>query len=163
MPESSPPTYTQTELQEILHLALVQQSAGAGELAFSPAQLLEIAEELHIDPATLRSAETEWRQQQGQSLERSEFDRDRRQRFLNNLVRYGIINGALVALNVFLLGGPQFLWSAYPLILWGASLAWRGWQLWQLSGEAYERRFQSWQNKRQLRQSFSKVLNRVLS
>jgi hypothetical protein len=162
MPEPNLATYTPADIQEILNLALTKQSAN-GELEFSHEQLVEIATEMNIDPSTLRSAELDWRQQNGLSKQQQEFDRHRQQKFINSLARYGIVNSALVGINLLVLGGTSFLWSAYILLFWGAGVALNGWKLSQLKGEEYERKFQNWNSKRKIRQSIHSIVSRVLS
>lgn len=162
MPDPNLATYSPADIQEILNLALAKQSA-EGELEFSHAQLVEIAAEMNIDPSTLRSAELDWSKQNSLSKQQQEFDRHRQQQFTNSLVRYGIVNSALVGINLLVLGGTSFLWSAYILLFWGAGIALNGWKLYQLKGEEYERKFQSWNSKRKIRQSLHSMISRVLS
>jgi 2TM domain len=161
MPESNLATYTPADIQEILNLALTKQSAN-GELEFSHEQLVEIAAEMNIDPSTLQSAELDWSKQNGLSKQQQEFDRHRRQQFINTLARYGIVNTALVGVNLLVLGGTSFLWSAYILLFWGAGVALKGWQLTQLQGEEYERKLQNWNSKRKIRQSVHSIISKVL-
>jgi hypothetical protein len=161
MQETNLATYTQADIQEILNLALTKQSAD-GDLEFSHEQLVEIATEMNIDPSTLRSAQLDWSKQMGLSKQKQEFDLYRRQEFTNSLARYGIVNTALVSLNLIALGGTSFLWSVYILIFWGAGVAFSGWKLLQLNGEEYERKFQNWNSKRKIRRSLHTIIAKVL-
>lgn len=161
MQETNLATYTQADIQEILNLALTKQSAN-GDLEFSHEQLVEIATEMNIDPNTLRSAQLDWSKQMGLSKQKQEFDLHRRQEFTNSLARYGIVNTALVSLNLIALGGTGFLWSVYILIFWGTGVAFTGWKLFQLSGEEYERKFQNWNSKRKIRRSLHTIISKVL-
>jgi hypothetical protein len=161
MADSQLATYTQADLQEILNLALTRQNAN-GDLEFSHGQLLEIAAEMNIDPATLQSAQQDWSKLQHISQERGDFDLHRRQKFTNKLARYTIVNGTFVTLNLLVIGGTSVFWSAYILAFWGMGVAWDAWKLSQLKGEDYELKFQSWKSQRNLRRSIQGVLSKVL-
>jgi hypothetical protein len=161
MANSQLATYTQSDLQEILNLALTKQSAN-GDLEFSHEQLLEIAAEMSIDPATLQAAEQDWGKLQSINRERGDFDLYRRQKFTNKLARYTIVNGTFVTLNLLVIGGTSVFWSAYILAFWGIGIVWDAWQLSQLKGEEYDLKFQSWKSQRNLRRSISGLLAKVL-
>jgi hypothetical protein len=154
-------TYTQDDIQQILHLALTKQSSH-GDMEFSHQQLVEIAEEMNIGLDTLQSAKQEWLVSQSTSQQKSEFDRHRQQKFQKGLGNYAIVNFFLVAINFFALGGPGFLWSLYVLGFWGMGVALKGWNLYHLAGEDYDRQFQKWNSNRKIRQSVHGLISKVL-
>jgi 2TM domain len=154
-------SYTQDDIQQILHLALTKQSAN-GDLEFSHQQLVEIAEEMNIGLDTLQSAKKEWLTSQSSNQQRGEFDRHRQQKFKKGLGNYAIVNFFLVGINVFALGGPGFLWSLYILGFWGMGVALRGWNSYHLTGEDYNQQFQKWNSSRKIRQSVHSLIAKVL-
>jgi hypothetical protein len=154
-------TYTQDDIQQILHLALTKQSRN-GDLEFSHQQLVEIAEEMNIGLDTLQSAKQDWLTHQSSSQQRGEFDRYRQQKFKKGLGNYAIVNFFLVGINVLVLGGPGFLWSLYVLGFWGMGVALKGWNLYHLAGEDYDRQLQKWNSNRKIRQSVHSLIAKVL-
>lgn len=82
-------SYTQEEIQQILNLAIARQ-AHAGE--FTRTQLLEIAADLEISPASLQAAEAEWQQQRSIVQQRRAFDAYRRAKLKRKAGRYLIVN-----------------------------------------------------------------------
>ena len=153
-------TYTQDDIQQILHLALTKQSSN-GDLEFSHQQLVEIAEEMNISLDTLHSARQDWLINQSSSQQRTEFDRHRQQKFNKSLGKYAIVNTFLVGINVLLMGGG-FLWSLYVLGFWGMGLALKGWNLYHLADEEYDRQLQKWNSGRKIRQSVHSLIAKVL-
>jgi hypothetical protein len=150
-------SYHQEDIQQILHLAIARQ---AYEGEFSREQLLEIASELEISPESLQIAEQEWLIQQGALKKRQDFNLYRRGRLQKQLGKYVIVNSFLVPLN-FLSAG-ELSWSLYILLLWGLGLGLNAWNTYQSEGEDYERAFQNWHRKHQLRQSISTLFNKFL-
>jgi hypothetical protein len=153
-------TYTQDDIQQILHLALTKQSSN-GDLEFSHQQLVEIAEEMNIGLDTLQSARQDWLSNQSTSQQRTEFDRHRQQKFKKSLGKYAIVNTFLVGINVLLMSGSG-LWSLYVLGFWGMGIALKGWNLYHLAGEDYDRQLQKWQSGRKIRQSVHGLIAKVL-
>jgi 2TM domain len=154
-------TYSQEDIQQILNLALTRKNAD-GDLEFSHQQLVEIAEEMDIDLSTLNAAELDWAKSRSSSQQRAEFDLYRRQQFQKGLGKFAITNSFLVALNVIAIGGTGFLWSVYVLSFWGLSVALTGWNVYQLKGEEYERKFQSWISKRKIRKTIHGTIAKFL-
>jgi 2TM domain len=154
-------TYSQEDIQQILNLALTRKNAD-GDLEFSHQQLVEIAEEMDIDLSTLNAAELDWAKNRTSSQQRAEFDLYRRQQFQKGLGKFAITNSFLVALNVIAIGGTGFLWSVYVLSFWGLSVALTGWNVYQLKGEEYERKFQSWISKRKIRKTIHGTIAKFL-
>jgi hypothetical protein len=89
-------SYSQEDVQQILNIALAQHPNT--DTALSYAQLLEIADELRIEPETLQLAENKWLVQQTSSAKFQEFDTYRKSRFQDKLGKYTITNTCLVAL-----------------------------------------------------------------
>ncbi len=154
-------TYTQDDIQQILHLALTKQSSN-GDLEFSHQQLVEIAEEMNIGLDTLQSAKQDWLINQSSSQQRTEFDQHRQQRFQKSLGKYAIVNFFLVGINVLALGGSSFLWSFWVLGFWGIFIALKGWNLYYLTGEDYDLQLQKWHSNRKIRQSVHSLIAKVL-
>jgi 2TM domain len=150
--------YRSEDAQQILQIAIARQ-AEAGELTRT--QLYEIASELNIAPADIQAAEQEWMVRQGESIERTAFDLQRRQRFQQRLAKFAIVNGFLISLD--LLGGGGLAWSLYVLLGWGVGMALDAWKTFKLGGEDYEEAFVRWRQRRQLKKSMSTLVNRVLS
>jgi 2TM domain len=149
--------YSAEDAQHILQIAIARDTE-SGEL--SRAQLLDIAAELGISSETLRSAEQEWLALKDQSQEQKLFQDHQRQRFQHHLVRYGIINGFFVAIDLLLGGGLGF--SLYIALVWGMFLALHGWRTYQTSGYRYQQDFEKWRRNRLVKQTFGKLVNRFL-
>jgi 2TM domain len=154
-------TYSQEDIQQILNLALTRKNAD-GDMEFSHQQLVEIAEEMDIDLNTLQSAKLDWAQNRTSDQQKSEFDLYRRQKFQKGLGRFAITNSFLVTINLLVLGGTGFLWSVYVLGFWGLGVALNGWNLYQLKGEEYDRKFQNWISKRKIRKTIHGTIAKFL-
>jgi len=150
-------SYHQEDIQQILQIAIARQ---AYEGEFSREQLLEIAAELEISPECLQSAEREWVVQQGESQKRQAFNTYRHGKLRQHFGKYVIVNSFLVPMN--LISVNHLTWSLYVLLLWGLGLGLDTWNTYQIEGEDYERAFQKWHRKHQLRQSINSVLNKLL-
>jgi hypothetical protein len=152
--------YTQEEIQQILNLAIAQH---AYEGEFSRAQLLEIAEDLAIPSAVVHQAERAWMQSSDERLQRDAFNQHRRAELKQKLVRFGIVNAGWTTLN--LLVGVHFLWSLYVMVLvcWSMALGLKTWNIFQVDNEAYERAYQRWRRRHQVRKVVNNWLDRWLS
>lgn len=150
-------TYRSEDAQQILQLAIARQTDD-GELTRT--QLYEIAEELNISVADLEAAEREWIAHRGESEERQLFSRMRQGKFQRRLVRYGIVIAFLGVLNW--LATPAWLWSLYIAIFWGIGVALDAWRTYGLSRDEFDAAFRRWRQRRQLQQSVSGLLSRVL-
>lgn len=151
-------SYSQDDIQQILQLAIARQTDEQDILTRS--QLFEIGEELGLEPHEIQLAEADWQVQKGELLGRQAFDRDRHQRFQQRVLKFVIVNGFLVALDVLMGGG--LTWSRYVVALCGLMLALRARKTYWLGGEAYQQQFEGWQRKRRLKQSVNNVVNRFL-
>ncbi len=149
--------YASEEAQQILQIAIAKETE-SGEL--TRVQLAEIAAELNIAPETLWSAEREWIDLKSTSGQQALFNQQRRQKFQHHLVRYGIVNSFLLLLNL-LAGGYGFALGV--ALLWGAPLALHGWQAYQSSGYRYQKDFEKWQRRQQVKNSMRSLFNRVLN
>lgn len=150
-------SYHQEDIQQILQIAIARQ-AHKGE--FSREQLLEIAAELEISAESLEAAEREWLAQQGELQKRQAFNIHRRRKLQKRFGNYAIVNTFLVLLN--LVSAAELSWSLYILLFWGLGLGLNTWNTYLSKGEDYERAFQKWYLKQQVRQSFSTLLNKWL-
>jgi hypothetical protein len=147
-----PQFYTQEEVQQILHLAIIRKT-DQGEL--SREQLWEIAAELAIEPQDVLAAEQQWLSEKNLDRKRQEFNRYRRGQFQQKAVRYLIVNSFLVILNLITNGSLS--WSLYVLLIWGIGLALEAWKAFQTQGEAYEQAFQHWNLKNEVKQSIASL------
>ena len=154
--------YAMEDAQRILQLAIAQETE-SGELSHQ--QLLEIAEELNISPATLQTAEQEWRIMKGQAEDHHLFQKQRRQRLRSQLMRYGIVISFLILLDCVTVGGTvlgRLGFSLYVALFWGLGLSLKTWRTLQTSGERYERDLNKWRRKRSVQQTLNGVVNRFL-
>ena len=139
IPLQYPESYSQEDIQEILHLAIARH--GTDE-ELTRQQLWEIASELDINNSTIQAAERDWLEQKAINHQRLAFDLHRRQKFKQKFTKYAIVNTFLVSLNLITAG--TLSWSLYILLFWGLGLALSGWKTYQSQGEEYERAFQRW-------------------
>lgn len=153
-----PQMYRQEDAQAILQLAFSRKEED-GELSRS--QLWEIATELGISPEDLQAAEGEWLANRGEFQEKQAFNSYRKNRFKHRLVKYVIVNGFLIVLDVVATGGLS--WSAYILLAWGLGLSLDAWKTYQTSGEEYDRAFGRWQLKQQVGRSIGNLANKFLN
>jgi hypothetical protein len=149
--------YASEDAQQILQIAIAKETE-SGEL--TRVQLAEIAAELNIAPETLWSAEREWISLKSESSMQAMFNQQRRQKFQHHLIRYGIFNGFLLLLNL-LAGGYGF--AAFVALSWGIGLAMHGWRAYQSSGYRYQKDFENWRRRQQVKQSVSSLFNRLLN
>lgn len=159
---SDDPLYRVEDAQKILQIAIARQ-VETGELSRS--QLFEIAAELNIAPADIVAAEQEWQIRSGELVEQQAFDRMRYSRFRTRLIRFSIVMGFLVSLN--LLTGGWFSYVIYYLSLfiggiWGVGIALAAWKTYGLSEEDYRQAFQRWRQRQQFKRSLSSWLNQRL-
>ncbi len=145
-------SYNQEDIQQILNLAITRQ-ADRGEL--SREQLLEIAAELGISTQHLLEAEQEWLVQQEERQKHYEFNLYRRSQLKQRVGKFLIINSFLVGLNVLTVGSLS--WSLYILLFWGLGVGLSAWNTYQLQGEEYERAFQKWYRRHQIK-TFAQVI-----
>ncbi len=149
--------YASEEAQQILQIAIAKETE-SGDLTRT--QLTEIASELNIAPETLLSAEREWLALKSEAGQQALFNQQKRQKFQHHLIRYGIFNSFLMLLNL-LAGGYGF--AAFVAISWGLGVALHGWRAYQTSGYRYQKDFESWQRRQQVKQSVRSLFNRLLS
>lgn len=150
-------SYSQEDVQQILHLAIARQTNDK-DTEFSYEQILEIAAELEISPESLKLAQRDWEVQQGQVQQRTAFDAYRKRRFQKRLGNYTIFNGFLILVD--LINGGGISWSLYILVFCGLPVGFDVWNTFQIKGEEYEMAFQKWSRKHQIRKTISTVLNR---
>lgn len=141
-------SYSQEDIQQILSIAIARQS---DDTEFSYDQLVEIAEELEITPEALQQSETEWRSQNSIVRQKQTFDLFRRNKLTKKFGNYAIANSFLVLLD--LLNSGDLSWSLYILLIWGLKVGLDTWNTYYSSSEEYERAFQKWSGRNQLKQS----------
>ena len=151
-----PQSYRKEEVQEILHLAIARKTE-VEELSRS--QLWEIAAELDIDADVLQLAENDWLLQQQRQEKKDEFNQDRQGQLKRKVIRYAIINSFAMLLN-FLAAGT-LSWSLYILLFLGLPLTLDTFKTFQKEGEEYEKAFQQWYLKKEIKASISSVWNRI--
>jgi hypothetical protein len=155
--DPAPEAYGSEAAQAILQIAIAQDTE-TGELTRS--QLLEIAEELGIAPSTLAAAEQEWHRRQAEQADLKTFNQFRRQRFQHHLIRYGVVNGFLMALNY--LAADRLSWSLYVVLIWGLAIALHAWNTFQPSDYRYAREFETWRRRQQIKRSFRRAVDWLL-
>ncbi|BAZ09267.1 hypothetical protein NIES4071_10740 [Calothrix sp. NIES-4071] len=152
-------SYTQEDIQRILHLAIVRQARDQ-EKEFSYEQLQEIASELEISKETLNLAESDWMVQQGEVQQRLAFSAYRQKQFHKRIGNYAIVNGFL--LMVDFIGGWSISWALYPLLISVLAIGLEGWNKLNKNSEEYELEFQKWNRRHQLKKSFSTLINNFI-
>jgi hypothetical protein len=151
-----PSSYRQEDVQHILQIAIARQIE-TGEV--SRQHLLEIAQELEISPKDLEWAERDWLGRQDIDQKRLEFQIFRQEKFKNKVVKYLIINGFVISLNV--LSAGTISWAIYLLILLGLPLALDAWKTFQSEGPAYEQAFERWQIQNEVKESFGNLWSKI--
>ncbi|MEO0647788.1 MAG: 2TM domain-containing protein [Cyanobacteria bacterium J06650_10] len=149
--------YASEEAQQILQIAIAKETE-AGDLTRT--QLAEIAAELNIAPETLWSAEQEWIALKSEASQQALFNQQKRQRFHHHLIRYGIFNSFLLLLSIAMSWYGLFWFVA---IAWGCAATLHGWRAYQSSGYRYQKDFESWQRRQQVKQSVKSLFNRLLN
>lgn len=150
-------TYQQEEVQQILQIAIARKH-DLGEL--TRAEVLEIATEIGVSPDDLWAAEAEWLNRSQDLQEKLIFNQARRERLRKDLIRYGIVNGFLILLNLAIT--HSLSWCLPILILWGLGLALNIWKTSQTEGDEYEQAFQRWRLKKQVGQTLTNLTGKVL-
>jgi hypothetical protein len=152
-------SYTQEDIQQILHLAIVRQASDL-EKEFSYEQLQEIASELEISPELLKQAECDWIAQQGELRQRLAFSTYRQKLFRKRIGNYAIVN--MFLLMVDFVGGWNISWSLYPLLISVLAVGLEGWSNFNKNTEEYELEFQKWNRRHQLKKTFNTLLNKFI-
>jgi hypothetical protein len=149
-------SYSQEDVQQILHLAIARQ-VDDNDQEFSYQQILEIATELQISPDTLQQAERDWLVKQSEVEQRKAFNLYRQSKFKKRLGNYAIINIFFLAMDS-ISGG--LAWSLYILLACGLAICLDIWNTFQTKGEDYEIAFQNWNRKHQIKKTINTVLNK---
>jgi hypothetical protein len=152
-------SYSQEDVQQILQLAIANH-ADNKDRVFSYDELLEIAAELDIPPDALKLAECNWQVQQSEVQRREVFHLYRQGRFKKRLGNYAIANAFFILLD--LISGGGLTWSLYIVLFCGSLLGFDIWNTFLMKGEEYERAFQRWNRKHQIKQTINSVVNRCL-
>lgn len=151
-----PESYTQEDVQQILQLALASKNP---KEELSRKELLEMAADLEIQGESLEAAEKAWLVQKSNDLQRVTFDLYRKDRLKQKAVGFVIVNTFLISLNLVATG--TLSWSLYILLLWGLKLSLDTWKTFQSKGEGYERAFQSWKFKQEMKSSVGNIWEKV--
>ena len=149
-------SYSQEDIQQILSIAIARQS---DDSEFSYQQLVEIAEELEITPESLQQSELDWRSQNTIVRQKQTFDLFRRNKLKKKVGNYAIANSFLVLLD--LLNSGDLSWSLYIMLIWGLKVGLDSWNTYYSNGEEYERAFQKWAGRNQLKQSVNTVIGNI--
>ncbi|MBD2356587.1 2TM domain-containing protein [Tolypothrix sp. FACHB-123] len=150
-------SYSQEDVQQILQLAIASHAENINR-EFSYKELLEIAAELEISPDSLKLAERDWQAQQSEVQQRQVFNLYRQSRFKKRLGNYAIVNVFFILVDV--ISGGSLSWSRYILLFCGLLLGLDIWNTFQTKGEEYERAFQRWNRKHQIKQTITSVVNK---
>ncbi len=149
-------SYSQEDIQQILSIAIARQS---DDSEFSYEQLLEIASELEITPESLQQSEIDWRSQNTIVRQQQKFDLYRRHKLQKKFGNYAIANSFLVAID--LLNGSGLSLSLYILLIWGSKVGLDTWNTYYSNSEEYERAFQKWSERNQLKQSVNTLVGNL--
>lgn len=149
-------SYSQEDIQQILSIAIARQ---ADDSEFTYQQLLEIAEELEITPESLQQSEIDWRSQNTIVRQKQTFDLYRRNRLKKKVGNYAIANSFLVLLD--LLNSGDLSWSLYIVLIWGLKVGLDSWNTYYSNSEEYERAFQKWTGRNQLKQSVNTFVGNI--
>ena len=149
-------SYSQEDIQQILSIAIARQS---DDSEFSYQQLVEIAEELEITPESLQQSEIDWRLQNTIVRQKQTFDVYRRNRLKKKVGNYAIANSFLVLLD--LLNSSDLSWSLYIMLIWGLKVGLDSWNTYYSNSEEYERAFQKWTGRNQLKQSVNTFVDNI--
>ena len=141
-------TFRQEEAEQILKKALSRaaETADARSHEVSQEQLVAMAAELGVDPATVEAAAQEWRAEQEQRQEREAFIAERRQGFLPHLLSYVGVNAFLILLNLFT--DTSHFWAIYPLLGWGIGMFSHAVSVLPTKG-GFEQAFREWRETKQ--------------
>lgn len=135
-------TYSEEQVDQILRYALAKRTNGQN---LTKQQIYEIASDMGVSETDFLSAVQEWQSKQVVRKEQVEFDKYKKKSFQSNLLKFGIVNSFLVALNLFTSGSIG--WAIYPLLFWGLAVALDAWVTYQTESEEYEKQFQKWLQK----------------
>lgn len=153
-----PQSYTQEDVQQILQLAIASKTDTDNE-ELSREQLLEIAAELDIEGESLQAAEKAWLVQKSNQRQQLAFDLYRQDKLKQKAIGFAIVNTFLISLNLIAVG--HLSWALYILLLWGLKLSLDTWKTFQSKGEGYERAFQSWKFKQEMKTSVGNIWDKI--
>lgn len=115
-----PRSYSREEMQEILRRAMERQTT-RGEITHE--EMVDAAREVGIDVESIEKAAHELEVHRAVADEEAEEKRRRHARFYRSLAVYGVVNVALLALDLLTAGGH---WWFAVAIVWGIFLALQG-------------------------------------
>jgi hypothetical protein len=153
---SYPSSYSQEEIQKILELAL---SRKIEQDELTREQLWEIGSELGINQESLQKAEQDWLNQKVIASQHLEFDQYRRECLKHKAVRYIIVNSFIISLDWLTTNNISL--SLYIVLIWGLILSLETWKTFNKSGEQYEKAFQSWRLRQDLKTSLQTVWDKI--
>jgi len=151
--------YDEEQVAQILHHALSQRNSTPQKLSLE--QISEIAAELGVSRADFLVAEQQWRSQELQNTELARFDTFKQRKFRDGVLKYAIVNGFLVTIDLFSSG--HLTWAAYPLMFWGLGIALDAWATYQKNSSEYAKQFGKWQRKQQRDRLTAKLTDKVVS
>jgi 2TM domain len=151
-----PDYYTEEQVQQILHKAIVRKSQGQD---LSRNQVREIASELGISDADFAIAEQDWLNQSLQDRERVDYDIYRKKKFCDGLLKYTLVNAFLIGINLMTSGNVS--WAVYPFLGWGLAVALDAWATYQTGSQEYEKQFQQWSRKQKRSQIAAQITDKV--
>jgi 2TM domain len=147
--------YDEIQAQQILQMALAKR----GVQKLSGEQLQEIAADLGVSESEFHLAELAWKNNQIQAQERKIFDRFQKRKFMDGLIKYFLVNGSFVGLNLATSG--QISWSIYLVVIWGLGISLQAWSTFQTESESYLQEFNKWQKKQKRDQITSKIADQL--
>ncbi|MFQ3679402.1 MAG: 2TM domain-containing protein [Pseudanabaenaceae cyanobacterium] len=146
-----PETYSDQEVQEILQRALARRTQRGDRL--SRDQVQAIAAELGVSAAEYERAEQEWQAQRQTQRLAAQFATHKRQRFQDGLIRFGIVNAFLMALNFWM--QHRLSWAMYPFLVWGLGIALDAWVTFNPQNPTYQKQFADWKDRYEREQAIA--------
>ena len=107
----------------------------------------------------MQQSEIDWRSQNTIVRQQQKFDLYRRHKLQKKFGNYAIANSFLVAID--LLNGGGLSLSLYILLIWGAKVGLDTWNTYYSNSEEYERAFQKWSQRNQLKQSVNTLVGNL--
>lgn len=144
--------FTSDQISKIIRQALTMKNINATDYK----GLLEIGQELGIDPAKIEEAIRREEAEEDDRTLREKWLKDKRSEFHEHFWAYVIVNTALIFINIFAGGSWWFHW---PILGWGIGLALHYYETHHPSENAIEKGIRKIRRKKQ----FSRKLKGIWS
>lgn len=149
--------YSKQEVDRILRRAIEATSSKGDTL--SESEILKIAEELNIDKNQVRIAMREDASVTQFENAKIMWRKKKKSEFYQHLTSYVIINGFMIALNIFLSG--TLGWAIFPLLGWGLGLAFDFYDSFFPSDEKVEKGANKLMNSNKWKKLFENIIDSI--